>query len=62
MEEFMKGRTTFMIAHRFWTVASADTIVVMDEGRIVDAGPHKALLERCELYAHLHSTQFLETP
>jgi ABC-type multidrug transport system fused ATPase/permease subunit len=62
MEEFMKGRTTFMIAHRFWTVASADTIVVMDEGRIVDAGPHAELLERCELYAHLHRTQFVETP
>jgi len=58
MEEFVKGRTTLMIAHRFATVLSADRIVVMSDGRILDSGTHAELLERCELYRHLYRTQF----
>jgi len=52
-----KGRTTFVIAHRLSTVIDADRIVVMADGRIVDAGTHTQLLERCELYQTLTRTQ-----
>ncbi|MBN1943909.1 MAG: ABC transporter ATP-binding protein [Phycisphaerae bacterium] len=58
MEEFVLGRTTFMIAHRFSTVQSAEAIVVMDQGRVIDVGRHDELLPRCELYRHLYNTQF----
>ena len=61
MAEFVKGRTTLMIAHRFATVLSADRLAVMDEGRIIDVGKHAELLERCELYRHLYETQFADT-
>jgi ATP-binding cassette subfamily B protein len=47
------GRTTFVIAHRLSTVREADTILVMDEGRIVAEGRHDDLLVRCELYADM---------
>jgi len=57
LESFTAGRTTLMIAHRFATVLQADSIVVMDEGRIVDMGSHEQLLERCGLYKHLYQTQ-----
>ena len=60
MSEFIKGRTTLMIAHRFQTILSANAIMVMDGGEIIDIGRHKELLERCELYAHLYKTQFGE--
>jgi ATP-binding cassette, subfamily B, bacterial MsbA len=62
MEEFVVGRTTLMIAHRFSTVLSADAIVVMDAGRIVDQGTHNDLLNRCDLYRQLYQTQFARDP
>ncbi|NLW86755.1 MAG: ATP-binding cassette domain-containing protein [Planctomycetes bacterium] len=60
MEGFTKGRTTLVIAHRFATVLSADIIAVMQDGMLVDAGTHKQLLDRCRLYQHLYSTQFMD--
>ncbi len=58
MGEFVQGRTTFMIAHRFQTILACDAIIVMDEGRIVDIGTHSELLARCALYQTLYNTQF----
>jgi len=50
----MQGRTTLVIAHRLSTVESADRIIVMDQGRIVESGTHAELLSRGGLYAALH--------
>jgi len=50
-------RTTFAIAHRLSTVRDADTILVMDDGRVVEQGAHEELLERDGLYANLWSVQ-----
>jgi len=61
MAEFIRGRTTLLIAHRFATVLSAERIVVMDAGRIVDCGRHEELLDRCQLYRHLYQTQFVDS-
>lgn len=58
LERLMKNRTTFVIAHRLSTVQHADTIVVLDEGRIVEAGSHTSLLAKGGLYSHLYELQF----
>jgi len=58
MARLMKGRTAFIIAHRLSTIQRADRILVLDGGRIVDAGPHAELLARGGLYARLHAMQF----
>ncbi|MDI6652628.1 ABC transporter ATP-binding protein [Gluconobacter japonicus] len=54
------GRTTVIVAHRLSTVQSADVIVVMDEGRAVEAGSHADLLKKDGLYARLVRSQSLE--
>jgi ATP-binding cassette subfamily B protein len=53
----MHQATTFVIAHRFSTITSADTIVVMDRGRIVGQGQHEQLLRTCETYHQLYERQ-----
>jgi ATP-binding cassette subfamily B protein len=58
LERLMIGRTTLVIAHRLATIKSADRIVVMDEGRIVEEGTHQTLVARGGLYARLAELQF----
>ena len=52
-----RGRTTITIAHRFSSVVDADRIVVLDEGRMVEAGRHRELIERRGAYAGLVRAQ-----
>ena len=58
LDNIMADRTTIVIAHRLSTVERADTIVVLDEGRIVDTGDHEQLLSRGGLYAQLYQQEF----
>ncbi|MGK2877330.1 MAG: ABC transporter ATP-binding protein [Solirubrobacterales bacterium] len=53
LAEVMAGRTTFVIAHRLSTISLADTIVVLDEGRVLDHGTHAELMKRCDQYRAL---------
>ncbi|MGD9676281.1 MAG: ABC transporter ATP-binding protein [Candidatus Bipolaricaulia bacterium] len=57
LERLMRGRTTVVIAHRLSTIRSADTIVVLQEGRIVEQGTHDGLMTRGGLYRHLNEVQ-----
>ncbi|MGB6230989.1 MAG: ATP-binding cassette domain-containing protein, partial [Litorimonas sp.] len=57
-EGLREGRTTLVIAHRLATVLTADRIVVLDEGRVVDTGTHAELVARGGLYARLAELQF----
>ncbi len=57
LDAFAQGRTTFVIAHRFSTVLAADTVVVMQDGSVVDVGRHQELLDRCATYRTLFETQ-----
>ena len=58
LDHLMKGRTCFIIAHRLSTVRSADRILVIDGGRIVESGAHDELVEQDGLYAKLVRRQF----
>jgi len=57
LEVLMKGRTTVVIAHRLSTIENADRIVVLDGGRIAEAGSHAALLAQNGIYSRLYQTQ-----
>lgn len=61
IQEFTRGRTCLIVAHRLSTVLGADRIVVMDEGRIVDQGSHEELLDRCETYRLIALHQLVPT-
>ena len=58
MDALMKGRTSFVVAHRLSTIRDADMILVMNEGRIVEIGKHEELLERNGFYADMYKSQF----
>jgi subfamily B ATP-binding cassette protein MsbA len=58
LANLMKGRTTIVIAHRLTTIHSADKIVVLDRGRVIDQGSHKELMSRGGIYRDLYELQF----
>lgn len=58
MDELMRGRTTFIVAHRLSTLQTVDRIVVLEHGQIVEEGDHATLLARGGLYAGLYEAQF----
>jgi ATP-binding cassette subfamily B protein len=58
LEPLFQGRTSVVIAHRLSTILAADTILVLDEGQLVESGSHDELLAQDGLYAHLFETQF----
>ena len=57
-DEMMKGRTTFIVAHRLSTIKNADQIIVMDQGHIVEIGNHEELLQKQGYYHQLYYSQF----
>ena len=61
MDNLMAGRTSFVIAHRLSTIKSADLILVIRDGDIVEQGTHEELLELGGFYAELYNSQFAET-
>lgn len=60
METLMQGRTSFVIAHRLSTIRSADLILVMKDGDIVEQGDHETLLKQGGFYAELWNSQFAQ--
>jgi ATP-binding cassette subfamily B protein len=60
MAHLREGRTSFVIAHRLSTIRNADTIIVMDHGRIIEQGSHEDLMEQRGLYFALYNSQFTE--
>ena len=60
LDNVMANRTTIVIAHRLSTVEHADTIVVMDAGRVIACGSHQTLLQEGGLYAQLYHQNFSE--
>lgn len=58
MDNLMKGRTTFVIAHRLSTVRNSDTIIVLDLGRIIERGTHNELIQKHGVYYSLYTGAF----
>lgn len=56
-----KGKTSFIVAHRLSTIKNADTILVMDKGRIIEIGNHEQLLAKNGFYTELYNSQFKKT-
>ena len=59
LAEVIKGRTTFVIAHRLSTVRNADLTLVMDRGRVAEQGTHAELLSAGGLYRRIHDLQLV---
>ena len=57
-EELMKGRTSFIVAHRLSTIKNADQILVMKAGNIIERGTHDELLAQGGFYKNLYESQF----
>lgn len=58
MDNLMKGRTTFVIAHRLSTVRNSDTIIVLDLGRIIERDTHNELIQKHGVYYSLYTGAF----
>lgn len=58
--KMMQGRTSFIVAHRLSTIKNADVILVMKDGRIIEQGTHKSLLEQGGFYSELYHAQFVQ--
>ena len=56
--EMMQGRTSFIVAHRLSTIQSADMILVMKDGHVIEKGNHASLLQAGGFYAKLYNSQF----
>ena len=56
--KLMKGRTSFIVAHRLSTIKEADLILVMKDGNIIEQGNHEQLIERGGFYKNLYNSQF----
>ncbi len=61
LHRLMQGRTTVVIAHRLSTISEAHTIHVMNQGKIIESGDHRQLLQRDGVYARLYALQFSKT-
>lgn len=60
LHKLLKGRTSFIIAHRLSTVRKSDMVLVIDDGKIVESGTHRDLMAKNGLYAELYNRQFYE--
>ena len=56
----MRGRTSFIVAHRLSTIRDADRILVMNRGRVIEIGTHETLLSQDGFYAKLYNSQFAQ--
>ncbi len=60
-DKLMQGRTSFIVAHRLSTIRSADVILVMRDGKIIEQGDHESLMAAGGFYARLYNSQFVQT-
>lgn len=61
MKRLLKGRTSFVVAHRLSTIYDADRILVMDKGNVAETGTHKELIAQNGVYADIYNSQFAST-
>lgn len=59
LERTLEGRTAFIVAHRLSTIRDADTILVLERGRLVEHGTHEDLMTRGGLYSYLTGQQLI---